>query len=220
MSPPQRGTWQGSLILTWLLQATAVPNVTVRPLPETCASYPGYDSATGIAGPFNVSAYATGQPIDGLQFVPKFAVAAGGGAWGFMTIPLDDAVHDPATPMRCGGHASLQAQLDMGAAAGGALWQDLVAAGTPGESVLGFNLAPLPDPNYIIEPYAHAIDGIQQPGVFIGALNVTTWGFNYENSTETGEYYFLRLLGPNSHNMATGEQLNPGEFTGFIKVDL
>jgi hypothetical protein len=118
--------------------------------------------------------------------------------------------------MRC-DHGSFQGQLNTGIA--GVQWQTLVAAGTPGESAFGFGLPSLPDPNYELEPYAHVVDGMRQPGVFIGAVNVTTWGFNYQNSTETGEYYYLRLLGPNSHNLATGEQLNEGEFTGFIRVD-
>jgi hypothetical protein len=118
--------------------------------------------------------------------------------------------------MRC-ANGSLQAQLNLGL--GGIQWQTLVAAGTPGESVFGFGLPNLPDPNYQLEPYALVdSDGKRLPGVFIGAFNVTTWGFNYQNSTETGEYYYLRLLGPNSHNPATGEQLNKGEFTGMIKV--
>jgi hypothetical protein len=33
-----------------------------------------------------------------------------------------------------------------------------------------------------------------------------------------GEFYYLRLLGPNSSNMATGRPLNDGEFTGFVKM--
>ncbi|KAJ8122985.1 hypothetical protein ONZ43_g955 [Nemania bipapillata] len=118
--------------------------------------------------------------------------------------------------MRC-SDSSLQAELNTGI--NGIRLQTLVAAGTPAESVFGFGLPSLPDPNYELEPYIHEIDGVRQPGVFIGAVNVTTWGFNYQNSSETGEYYFLRLLGPNSHNLATGEQLNEGEFTGYIKVD-
>ncbi|KAI8634294.1 hypothetical protein F5Y19DRAFT_487752 [Xylariaceae sp. FL1651] len=197
--------------------AAAIPNVTVVSLPSSCASFPKYDDTTGVAGPLEVVADSTGKGIDGTSFVPKYATAVNGGAWGFITIPLDNAINDTATPMRC-GNGSLQAQLNTGFA--GVQWQTLVAAGTPAESVFGFGLPNLPDPNYELEPYAHVVDGVTQPGVFIGAVNVTTWGFNYQNSTETGEYYFLRLLGPNSHNLATGEQLNEGEFMGFIKVEV
>lgn len=133
-----------------------------------------------------------------------------------ITIPLDARVNESGVPMRC-GDGSLQAQLNTGI--DGIQWQKLVAAGTPAESVFGFGLPNLPDANYELEPYIHEIDGVRQPGVFIGAVDVTTWGFNYQNNSETGEYYFLRLLGPNSHNLATGEQLNEGEFMGYIKVD-
>ncbi|KAI0972986.1 hypothetical protein F4678DRAFT_34516 [Xylaria arbuscula] len=194
----------------------AVPNVTVTPLTNSCIWFTGYNNNTGIADPLNVVADSTGKGIDGRGFVPKYATAVGGGSWGFITIPLDASVNETKIPMRCGNN-SLQAQLNLGI--GGIQWQTLVAAGTPAESVFGFGLPNLPDPNYELEPYLHEIDGVRQPGVFIGAVNVTTWGFNYQNNSETGEYYFLRLLGPNSHNLATGNQLNDGEFTGYIKVD-
>ncbi|KAI1740541.1 hypothetical protein F4680DRAFT_465163 [Xylaria scruposa] len=196
--------------------ASALPNVTVTPLASSCTSFPNYNNTTGMTTPLTVVADSTGKGIDGSSFVPKYATAVGGGSWGFITIPLDASINETAVPMRC-GNGSLQAQLNTGI--NGIQWQTLVAAGTPAESVFGFGLPNLPDPNYKLEPYMHEIDGIRQPGVFIGAVNVTTWGFNYQNSSETGEYYYLRLLGPNSHNLATGEQLNEGEFTGYIKVD-
>lgn len=103
------------------------------------------------------------------------------------------------TPFRC-GNGTLQAHLNVGIE--GDRWQTLIAAGTPAESVFGFGLP----------------DGEAQPGVFLGAVDVTTWGFNYQNNTEAGEYYFLRLLGPNSNNLAIGKPLNPGGFTGYIKI--
>ncbi|KAI1147623.1 hypothetical protein F4825DRAFT_455316 [Nemania diffusa] len=199
-------------VFHFAMLASAVPNVTVTPLTNTCASFPGYDNSTGIAAPLKVVADFTGRGIDGDSFVPKYATAVGGGSWGFTSLPTNGT----GVPMRC-GDGSLQAQLNTGIS--GIQWQTLVAAGTPAESVFGFGLPNLPDPNYELGPYVHEIDDVRQPGVFIGAVNVTTWGFNYQNSSETGEYYFLRLLGPNSHNLATGEQLNEGEFTGYIKVD-
>ncbi|OTA92564.1 hypothetical protein M434DRAFT_31698 [Hypoxylon sp. CO27-5] len=175
---------------------SAASNVTVVPLPSGCAGYPNYDNATGIAGPLRLLADSTGREQDGFKFIPKFAIAVGGGSWGFMVIPATENKTAEANEVvfRC-GNDTLQAQLDLGYA--GTRWQPLIAAGTPD---------------------SHVVEGVTQPGVFLGAVNVTTWGFNYQNFTETGEYYFLRLLGPNSQNRATGKPLNPGEFTGYIKI--
>ncbi|KAI2466128.1 hypothetical protein F4781DRAFT_434757 [Annulohypoxylon bovei var. microspora] len=125
-------------------------------------------------------------------------------------------------PFQCGNDSTLQAYLDMGFA--GSRWQSLIAAGTPAESVFGFGLPDLLDPNYYLETWYvwlrdhYPLHGVAQPDVYLGSANVTTWGFNYQNFTETGEYYFARLLGPNSNNPATGKQLNSGEFAGYIKV--
>ncbi|KAI0182088.1 hypothetical protein GGR52DRAFT_527384 [Hypoxylon sp. FL1284] len=198
---------------------SAAPNVTVLPLGSSCVSYPGYDAATDIAGPLRVAVNSTGREFDGFQLHPQFSTAVGGGAWGFMVIrPIENGTADPEpeeTQMRC-ANDTLQAYLDTGI--GGARWQNLIAAGTPAESVLGFGLPDLPDPNYHLETYRHVIDGEMQPGTYLGAVNVTNWGLNYQNFTETGEYYYLRLLGPNSNNLATGEPLNLGEFTGYITI--
>lgn len=68
--------------------ASAAPNVTVVPLVNTCASFPAYNDDTGIAAPLKVIADATGKSIDGYTFVPKYATAVGGGAWGFVRVSL------------------------------------------------------------------------------------------------------------------------------------
>ncbi|KAI8962062.1 hypothetical protein F5Y11DRAFT_366171 [Daldinia sp. FL1419] len=213
----------------------AAPNVTAVPLEDGCVAYPGYDDATGIAGPLRVVTDSTGKEFDGFRFIPKFAIAVGGGSWGFMVIPTTEngTTEADETPFRC-GNGTLQAHLNVGIE--GDRWQTLIAAGTPAESVFGFGLPDLPDPNYHLGIWyacyftligisvvpnrhdSHLVDGVAQPGVFLGSVNVTTWGFNYQNNTEAGEYYFARLLGPNSNNLATGKPLNPGEFTGYIKI--
>lgn len=202
-------------VLSFSVIVSAVSNVTVVPLTSGCSSYPNYDNTTGIAGPLRVVADSTGTDVDGFIFKPLFAIAVGGGSWGFMVLPTVENKTAEDIPFQC-ANDTLQAYLDMGFA--GSVWQDLIAAGTPAESVFGFRLPDLPDPNYHLETYSHLIDGEVQLGVYLGSVNVTTWGFNYQNFTETGEYYFARLLGPNSNNPATGKQLNSGEFAGYIKI--
>ncbi|RYP21541.1 hypothetical protein DL765_002177 [Monosporascus sp. GIB2] len=202
-----------SMFLAWT--ASAVPNVTVQPLVDSCASYPNYDESTGRAGPWSAIADSTETDIDGFGFVPVYASPVGNGArWGFLTIPTTPPAKEVS--MRC-ADGVLQAQLDMRSL--GIRWQELVAAGTSNEAAFGFGFPDLPDPNHHLQPYAHVdVDGVRQPGVFLGSENITTWGFNYQNNKEGGEYYFLRLLTPGSENPATGRPLNDGEFTGFVKI--
>lgn len=63
----------------------AVPNITVKPLGSDCVAYPSYDEATGIAEPLHMEVVSSvRQELDGYQFIPKFAIAVGGGSWGFV----------------------------------------------------------------------------------------------------------------------------------------
>jgi hypothetical protein len=77
-------------------------------------------------------------------------------------------------------------------------------------------------PGYIIEPYAHEINGVRQDGVFIGALNQTKWGFSYKSEAGCNGarqmYYEAKLLGlPVDPDTEPGAAYPP-EFEGFIKV--
>lgn len=69
-----------------------------------------------------------------------------------MVIPASQNQTAPGTgqipPLRC-SNKTLEAYLDMGFT--GTRWQTLIAAGTPAESVFGFGLPDLPDPNYHLE---------------------------------------------------------------------
>ncbi|XDG03103.1 hypothetical protein ABKA04_002718 [Annulohypoxylon sp. FPYF3050] len=130
---------------------SAVSNVTVVPLTSGCSSYPNYDNTTGVAGPLRVVADSTRTDVDGFRFKPLFAIAVGGGSWGFMVLPTVENKTAEDIPFQC-ANDTLQAYLDMGFA--GSVWQDLIAAGTPAESVFGFRLPDLPDPNYHLETCA------------------------------------------------------------------
>lgn len=102
----------------------------------------------------------------------------------------------------------------------GITWTPVQAYGDSTDASLGFGYPAVPDTPLPVEPYAHVIDGVKQPGVFLGSQNVTLWGFNYQNSADEGwgEYYSVRLLLPGSNSLTTGTALNEGEFTGFIKI--
>lgn len=76
------------------------------------------------------------------------------------------------------------------------------------------------DGGYKVEPYAHYVNGTLQPGIFLGAMNLTTWGFNYVLPETCGQldYYEARLQGlpldPNTEPHAA----NGPQFFGFIQV--
>lgn len=67
-----------------------------------------------------------------------------------MVLPTVENKTAEDIPFQC-ANDTLQAYLDMGFA--GSVWQDLIAAGTPAESVFGFRLPDLPDPNYHLETW-------------------------------------------------------------------
>jgi hypothetical protein len=62
--------------------------------------------------------------------------------------------------------------------------------------------------------YQHQINGQVQGQIFYGALNSTTWAFQYHKPNDCGlDFYFARLLKP-------GEQANGGEVAGFLTGDI
>ena len=72
---------------------------------------------------------------------------------------------------------------------------------------------------YKPEPYEIEIDGVRQPGVYLGARNSTTWGFNYRVPQACGEldFFSVRLLDIPLDTDNPGANRNP-EFTGFLKI--
>lgn len=75
---------------------------------------------------------------------------------------------------------------------------------------------------YPIEAYAHydPATGQRLPGVFLGVLNSTTWGFDFDRSGPCGEPYVYnaRLQGLPQDPNVTARATNDPEFFGFIQV--
>lgn len=79
---------------------------------------------------------------------------------------------------------------------------------------------------YKPEIYSHEIEGVKQDGVFLGALNQTTWGFHYHEATcgrdgkVNSAFYEVKLLGlpVDPENEPTAGY--PPQFEGFLKVDV
>ncbi|KAI1859049.1 hypothetical protein JX265_010526 [Neoarthrinium moseri] len=195
------------IVMSQVELAQAIPNVTVTPLPPTCASYPAYDNSTGQAGPWYLVADATGSSIDGFAATATYYTNPDFHRWGFITIPSVKATKNPA--MRC-ANGTLQVQLSTGN--NNTAWQDIVVAGDNNwQAGIGFAFPGDQSKDIPVQPYAHFINGTRQPGVFLGAKNVTTWYFKDNWAGNAGEYYLLRLW-------ASGTELEEKDHAGFLKL--
>lgn len=116
--------------------------------------------------------------------------------------------------MRC-FNSTLQAQLST-TAGDEATWQDLVISGDPTlEGALGFGFPEDRYANIPVQPYWHFLDGQQVPGVYIGAVDSTKFGFVDNWAGVAGEYYLLRLLGTDKF---TRWELGKRDTIGFLKL--
>jgi hypothetical protein len=80
---------RSAILIAALLMSSvlSLPNITVVPLPNTCASYPGYDNTTDQAGPWIPIAESPGNTVDGFKFEPIFLTPSGDLKWGFVSSP-------------------------------------------------------------------------------------------------------------------------------------
>jgi hypothetical protein len=73
-----------------------------------------------------------------------------------------------------------------------------------------------------VKTFEHWRNGEKQDGVYLGGYdNSTTWGFTYypaDQGSSGLNYYYMRLLGPDSADPTTGEALGKNETRGFLKV--
>ncbi|KAF2275409.1 uncharacterized protein EI97DRAFT_73904 [Westerdykella ornata] len=209
-----------AVVLTVILPgyALAVPKVTVVPLTGGCSALPGYNSTTGIAGPWIARADSTGNSaLDGLPLSIAPFTNDGTDRFGFVRhstdlpkCPLPDAntqVTLPKQPPRLGGGqtvsfrcASSRLQASLPAAqfypddpSLEPKYVDLVISTEENwQASFGFNLSP----SVPVEAYAHYDEsGKRVEGVFLGAAGKTEVALKYNWGGNAGEYYLVRLNG-------------------------
>jgi hypothetical protein len=189
-------------------------NITAVLLPGGCSAYPSYDATTGIAGPWVVQAVQTNNSaIENFGNVAEFSRGATQIRWGSIVFPTNNQV--AKNPLRCSNN-TLQALVPVGVSQ--YEWQNLRISPYPYDAELMY----LVDGGPEVQPYAIYVDGVQQPGVFLGADATTTWGFRYypaDASCCGTPFYGMRLLGPKSADPTTGAPLQDGEFKGLVKVN-
>ncbi|KAI8965207.1 hypothetical protein F5Y11DRAFT_313301 [Daldinia sp. FL1419] len=209
--------------------AQAAQNVTVKPLPsDDCSSYPLYDAATNTAGPWILQLVdSDNAAIEGFGDTSAYSISFDPRVdhkpslrWGYITFPTNNQI--AKTALKCDGGV-LKALVDT----------DLTDAGAPTNAQWSELLFPKDEPydapllwkisdGIAPQIFEHYIDGEKQDGVFLGAYNTSTrWGLKY-NPAQSGSYfldfYYARILGPDSADPVTGAPLNANETTAFIKI--
>ncbi|KAK3387997.1 hypothetical protein B0H63DRAFT_471320 [Podospora didyma] len=192
-------------LLAQFAPTLAVPNVTVVPLGSTnCASWPG---SRGGA-PFYIKVdQSEDSGIDGL-FTSTRDFNYTGFSGTNVIIDLRKSTRFAKVYYSCSGAGIVKY---------------LFQSNTPITVAKDFRNAypTFGSAGYKLEPYAHEIDGVRQPGVFLGARNLTTWGFNYVRETTCGQidYYSAKLQGlPIDPDTETRATYDP-EFFGFLKAE-
>ncbi|KAF2737393.1 hypothetical protein EJ04DRAFT_521143 [Polyplosphaeria fusca] len=165
-----------------------IPNASPKPLPTDCSPYPNYNNSTGTAGPFTIIADSTGSTFDGNKINAEYFTNDGKDRFGFITMPkypTSTSISLFCTPtLGLSAHLSAPANDTPISIASEENWQ----------AAISFNMRS-PAPGIPIEPFAHIVNGTQQPGVYLGARNTTTWTFRYNWGGNAGEYFLLRLMG-------------------------
>lgn len=215
-----------SLLVSIPAALCALPeDITAKPLPEGCASYPQYDAETDIAGPWllEVGDNAENSNIRGFFDTGVYNVGIKGGKpymrWGHITMPTTNQIAHQVC--RCkAGILETWTSIDLTAAGAptNVQWTPLTISPYPYDASLMWKM---PE-GLSVKAFEHYRDGVKQDGVWLGAYdNTTLWGFQYQTANQGSsglDYYYMRLLGPNSADPTTGEALKGNETRGFIKI--
>ncbi|KAI1140058.1 hypothetical protein F5Y05DRAFT_377073 [Hypoxylon sp. FL0543] len=207
--------------------ARATPDVTVKVLPsEDCSSYPGYDAASNTAGPWTIQLVdSDNTAIEGFSDTSVYSISFNPNTdpkpslrWGSITFPTRNDI--AKNPLKCEGGV-LKAWVPTDLTAAGAptnvQWAPLVLSPYPYDAALMWKIDG--DTPQIFE---HYVGDVKQDGVFLGGYNTSTsWGLKWEPAdvgSSGQDYYYARLLGPNSADPVTGAPLAANETTAFIKI--
>lgn len=204
--------------------AAAVPNVTVVPLnSKGCSAWPGYirtpdADATGYLR-FEVAS-ADDPAIDGLlgtSHTQNWPIPSNySNTVQTLVVDVRKSTRIAKPVFRC-----LDGELHMNSPTNPAI---TVSKDNRGAWMMLGEYAD--GPGYKLDVYAHEIDGVRQPGVFLGAEGRTTWGFNWERpSTEDCtngnaglDWYTARVQGLEYDPSVPSRAWRDAEFEGFLRV--
>jgi hypothetical protein len=196
---------------------STLPEVTIKPLPAGCASYPNYNADTQTAGPWALTVAASENPAllnVGTRTSYSLAIGSHG-------------------PVMVRGEVNLNLRVDLARRAYQCIDDKLNiladtsvnAAGKPGDSKwTPVALSPFPYDASLLylfdgeQPtlYEHYDGETKLDGWFLGGYNTTTWGAKYYEAEPTSyfsDYFYMRLL-------PEGEGLGVNETRIFLKVQV
>ncbi|KAL5115123.1 hypothetical protein ACEQ8H_006959 [Pleosporales sp. CAS-2024a] len=195
---------------------STLPDVTIKPLPAGCASYPGYDADSNTAGPWSLTVSDAENPA---------LVNMG------PTTSYSLAVNSQGQPVMRWGYVNLGTRVDIARNAFQCSADTLTiytptsvnAAGAPGDyhwtpavlSPYAYDASLM----YLIDGaqptlYQHWVGGEKQDGWYLGGYNTSTWGakwYEAEPTSHSMPYYYVRLL-------PAGQGLQANETRIFLKI--
>ncbi|KAL8393940.1 hypothetical protein RB595_003631 [Gaeumannomyces hyphopodioides] len=175
--------------------AHALPEVKPVQLGAECHNYPGFNAATGEAGPWPLYASENDGPVARGVGSTMSHVSSGAQAKYQINISTE--------PML--------AKIVLKCSSGGLLAYDGTwTAVTRGPDDKAFLLVGQ-EGGAALQAHAHFLaDGTQQEGVFIGSEGKTTWAYKYQLGLEGRKEFRVRLL-------VNSDSLEEGEFKGFLR---
>ncbi|KAH7135165.1 hypothetical protein B0J11DRAFT_154224 [Dendryphion nanum] len=194
--------------------------LTVVKLDSDCSTYPNFNNATSIAGPWTVLSEGTGNTnLDRVEVSAETFTEDGINRFGFITIPRQRISSTPNITLRCLSSTLQYTRLPISPSS---KWTDLFIAGEENwQKSLAFGSTHF-NPVIPIEPYAHYIDGVKQPGIYLGAGSVTAWDYKVNWGGNAGAYYLLRLKDGGAKKKGKRQivppQLDTNDFVGFLKI--
>ncbi|KAH8897149.1 hypothetical protein GQ53DRAFT_818429 [Thozetella sp. PMI_491] len=197
----------GVLVALQLSLTAALPNVTVVPLRTSdCVDWPLWQNVRGedITGGFHfVSDQNDDEGSSGLRVITHDALDTHNATQTYLVVDVrKSALISPLVGARC---INSTVQL-------GIYGLDPKPAITINKQTGRLHAAA---GGYKLEPYAHEINGVRQPGLFLGTRNLTTWAFSYVRPQGCGglDYFDVQLEGLPDAGAARGGP------HGFLRAD-
>lgn len=196
--------------------ASAVPDVVVKDLPNTCQTFPGAHQVgqNGCEANFQIYASSTGNAaVDG-KHATHAPVPADLPAWGRVAIVSDQTVAWPQfkyTEFAVSGIQGL-ATYAQNPETSNFEWTPIKLDGDVDNQELLYRYTVA---GYPLAPYAlyDAATGQDQiPGVFLGVNGQVTWAYSVEKDSHGRDQYAFRLLANET------APLGGDEFEGFLRA--
>ncbi len=189
--------------------------ITVKQLPVGCSSLPGYDAASGNAGPWQFITSGADRPeVDNVGMGSYYSIRADAqGKEGIEsgTLTVNNGVDLARYAFNCANDTiNVYTQVHIDPSTDKLIdfqWTPLTLSYIEDFGGPTHSGPSQPGPMVFltvttgIQPlfYEQYVDGVKQDGIFVGGYNSTTWGVSWEPASQVTNdqpYYWARLLAP------------------------